>query len=94
MAFKKVIISRIAEEEIGRYFEKYLFYGYRTDMPVRAFNYSRMRSILTNIEACFDDIYIINGKKYIDLEGIGTVEFSMEDNQSEILIKNVYFKNP
>ena len=94
MAFKKVIISRVAEETIGRYFEKYLFYGYWTDLPIRAFNYSRMRSILANIEAFFDDIYIIKGKKYIDLEGIGTVEFSMEDNQSEILIKNVYFKNP
>ena len=48
MASKRVIVSEIAEETIGRYFE---------------------------------------------IENIGIVEFSMEENQSEILIKNIYFKN-
>ena len=92
MASKKVIISEIAEETIGKYFEEYRTSRYGSDLQIRAFNYSRMRSILANIDAFLNDIYIINGEKYIHLEGIGIVEFSMEDNQSEILIKNIYFK--
>jgi len=93
MAFKKVIISEIAEEAIGRYFEEYRTYRYRTDLQIRAFNYSRMRSMLSNIDAFLYDVYVINEEKYIDFEGIGTIEFSMEDNHTEILIKNIYFKS-
>ena len=94
MAFKKVIVSEIAEETIGRYFENYRACRYGSDLPIRAFNYSRMRSALANIDAFFDDIYVENNKKYIEIENIGIVEFSMEENQSEILIKNIYFKKP
>jgi hypothetical protein len=93
MALKKIIISEIAEEAIGRYFEEYRTCRYGNDLQIRAFNYSRMRSILVDIDAFLGGIYAVNEKKYIDLVGIGTVEFSMEDNQSEILIRNIYFKN-
>ena len=93
MASKKIIISDIAEETIGRYFEEYRTYRYGSDLQKRAFNYSQMRSTLTHIDAFFEDIYFKNGRKYIDIEGICTVEFSMEDNHAEILIKNIYFKN-
>jgi len=93
MASKNIIISKIAEQAIGRYFEEYRTYCYGSDLQKRAFNYSRIRNILVNIDAYLNDIYIINKKKYINLEGIGTVEFSMEDNHAEILIKNIYFKN-
>ena len=94
MASKKVIISEMAEETIGRYFENYRVCRYESDLPIRAFNYSRMRNALANIDAFFDDIYVENNKKYIEIENIGIIEFSMEENQSEILIKNIYFKNP
>ena len=93
MASKKVIISETAEETIGIYFENYRIYRHGSDLPIRAFNYSRMRSALANIDAFFDDIYTENNKNYIKIENICTVEFSMEENQSEILIKNIYFKN-
>jgi hypothetical protein len=93
MASKKVIVSEIAEETIGRYFENYRIGRYGSDMPMRALNYSRIRSALANIDAFFDDIYTVNNRKYIEIENIGIVEFSMEENQSEILIKNIYFKN-
>jgi len=93
MASKKVVISQTAEETIGRYFENYRIYRYGSDLPIRAFNYSRMRSALANIDAFFDDIYTENHKNYIKIENICTVEFSMEENQTEILIKNIYFKN-
>jgi len=93
MASKKIIISELAEEMIGRYFENYRTCRYGNDLPIRAFNYSRMRNALANIDAFFDDIYTVNNKKYIEIENIGIVEFSMEENQSEILIKNIIFKN-
>jgi len=48
---------------------------------------------LANIDAFFDDIYAENNKNYIEIENICTVEFLAEENQSEILIKNIYFKN-
>jgi len=92
MVSKKIIISKIADDAISRYFEEYHTFRYGSDLQIRAFNYSRMRNILVNIDAYLNDIYIIDGKKYINLEGIGTVEFSMEDNHSEILIKNIFFK--
>ncbi|MCL2329125.1 MAG: hypothetical protein FWC39_11525 [Bacteroidetes bacterium] len=93
MASKRVIISDIASDAIGRYFEGYRVYHYGSDMPKRAFNYSLVRNALTHIDAFFDDIYLKNGQKHIDIENICTVEFSAEDNQTEILIKNIYFSN-
>jgi hypothetical protein len=93
MVSKKVIISNIAEEAIGRYFEEYRTCVYGSDLQKRAFNYSQMRSTLTHIDAFFDDIFIKNGKKYIDIEGVCTVEFLTKNNQTEVFVENVYFKN-
>ena len=92
MASKKVIISKMAEEVIGKYFEDYRIYQYGNDLQIRAFNYSKMRSVLSHIDAFSNDIYSQNSKKYIDIEDFCTVEFSIENNLSEILIKNIYFK--
>jgi uncharacterized protein YlzI (FlbEa/FlbD family) len=94
MASKKVVISEAVEEIIGRYFEEYRTSRYGSDLQKRAFNYSQMRSALTHIDAFFDDIYIKNGKKYIDIEGICTVKFLTRNNQTEVLVENIYFKNP
>jgi len=93
MASKKIIISNIAEEAIGRYFEEYRTYRYGSDLQKRAFNYSQMRNTLIHIDACFDDIYIMSGKKYIDIEGVCTIEFLTKNNQTEVFVENVYFKN-
>jgi len=93
MISNRISTSKKAEEAIGKYFEEYRTYRYGNDLQIRAFNCSRMRNILINIDAFFDDIYIINGEQYIDIEDIGTVEFATEDNNAEILIKNIYFKN-
>jgi len=65
MASKKVVISKTAEQAIDRYFEEYRTYRYGSDLQKRAFNYSRMRNILTQIDTFFDDIYIRNGKKVL-----------------------------
>ena len=93
MASKKVTFSEIANETIGKYFENYRSYQYGNDLQIRALNYSRTRSALMHIDAFFDDIYSQNGKNYIDIEGICTVEFWAEGNQTEIFIENIYFKN-
>ena len=93
MASKKIVLSEIAVETIGKYFESYRTYQYGNDLQTRALSYSRMRSALMHIDAFFDDIYIINGKKYIDIEGVCIVEFLTRNNQTEILIENIYFKN-
>jgi hypothetical protein len=64
---------------------------FNNDMQKRAFNYSKVIRCLAYIDLFFDDIYIENDKKYIDIEDICTVEFSVESNLTEILIKNIYF---
>jgi hypothetical protein len=46
----------------------------------------------TQIDAFFDDIYIKNGKKYIDIKEICTVEFLTKNNQTEVFVENIYFK--
>jgi len=93
MVSKKVIISDIAENTINNYFDNYRVLQYGTDLPIRAYNYSRIRSALTHIDIFFDDVYTENDKKYIEIENICTVEFYAEENQSEILIKNIYFRD-
>ncbi|MDR0872906.1 MAG: hypothetical protein LBN27_05480 [Prevotellaceae bacterium] len=89
---KKIGLSELAERILDNYFESYQGSYYNNDMQKRAFNYSRVISYLAHIDVFFDDIYIDNGKKYINIQDICTVEFSIENNE-EVLIKNIYFKN-
>jgi len=93
MASKKVIFSEIADETIGKYFEDYCTCQYGNDLQIRALNYSRVRNALMHIDAFFDDIYTKKNKKYIDIEGVCAVEFFTRNNQTEVLIENIYFKN-
>ena len=90
---KKVGLSETAKQVLDYYFENYQGSFYDNDMQKRAFNYSKVIKCLAYIDLFFNDIYTQNGKTHIDIENICTVEFSMEENQSEILIKNIYFKN-
>ncbi|MDR0829266.1 MAG: hypothetical protein LBN95_04030 [Prevotellaceae bacterium] len=91
MISKTVIISDEASEIIGKYFENYRVYQYRTDMPERALHYSKIRYFLTHIDDFLDKIYIIDNEIYIDIENICTVKFSISSNENEILIDNIYF---
>jgi len=90
---KKIGLSETAKQVLDYYFESYQGSFYNNDMQKRAFNYSKVIKWLVYIDLFFDDIYTKNGKNYIDIEDICTVEFWAEENQSEILIKNIYFKN-
>jgi len=90
---KKIGLSETAKQVLDYYFESYQGSFYNNDMQKRAFNYSKVIKWLVYIDLFFDDIYTKNGKNYIDIEDICTVEFWAEENQSEILIENIYFKN-
>ncbi|GHT35639.1 hypothetical protein FACS189434_13730 [Bacteroidia bacterium] len=64
---KKVFLSKYAERVIDNYFEEYKWIDYRTDMPIRAFNYSRIISCLANIDAHWTDTYFQDNKNFIDM---------------------------
>lgn len=83
--------SSIVDAIIGQYYEDYIGSPIENDLWIRVLHIRRIREILTYIDLLLDDVYTKNGKEYIDIEGICTVEFSMK-NQTEILIKNIYFK--
>ena len=63
-------------------------------MQQRAFHISRIRACLSNIEAYFDNVYVLQGKNFIDIDDFCRVEFSIENNYSEIIVKNIYFIPP
>jgi len=90
---KKIGLSETAKQVLDYYFENYQGSFYNNDMQKRAFYYSKVIKWLVYIDLFYEDIYAKNGKNYIDIEDICTVEFWAEENQSEILIKNIYFKN-
>jgi len=89
---REVILSDSAQWVMDYYFENYQGSYYNNDMQKRAFNYSKVIKCLAYIDLFLDDVYTKNNREYIDIENICTVEFSMK-NQTEILIKNIYFKN-
>jgi len=84
---KNVKFDPTAAEVVWLYFE-----NYQNDMQQRAYHISRVRSCLAYIEAYFENVYVLNGKNFIDIDNICRVEFSVENNYSEIIVKNIYFK--
>ncbi|MCL2328029.1 MAG: hypothetical protein FWC39_05890 [Bacteroidetes bacterium] len=88
---KKVFLSKYAEHVIDNYFEHYQWTDYGTDMPQRAFNYSRILNFLFHIDVYWNDVYSHSGKNFIDIDGICTVEFAK--NENVIMIENVIFNS-
>jgi len=82
-----------AAETVWQYYEDYTGSTSRNDMQQRAYHISRIRSCLSHIEAYFDSVYVLQGKNFIDIDSFCRVEFSIENNYSEIIIKNIYFKS-
>ena len=80
-----------AADTIWRYFEDYIGSRYQNDLQKRAFHISRIRACLSNIEAYFDKVYVLQGKNFIDIDDFCRVEFSIENNYSEMVVKNIYF---
>jgi len=88
---RDVVLSEAARQVMDYYFESYQGSFYNNDMQKRALNYSKVIKHLAYIDLFFDDIYIKNGKKYIDIEDVCTVEFLTKNNQTEVLVENIYF---
>ena len=61
-------------------------------MRQRAYHISRIRVRLSYIDAYFDNVYVLQGKNFIDIDDFCRVEFSIQNNYTEIIIKNIYFR--
>lgn len=83
--------SSIVDTIIGQYYEDYIGSHIKNDLWLRVLYIRRLREYLTTFD--MSEAYFINGKAFIDFEDFCTIEFFMEDNETEILIENIYFKN-
>ena len=70
-------------------------YGYRvTDVPQRALNLrTKIHSVLSNINQYLGKTYTNNGRKFIDIDDIATVEYKIIQAKGVLIVKNIYFKN-
>ena len=80
-----------AKESLEQYYEnyKYLPTG-GTDLRQRADNYRKIVRTLSNIEHYLDHTYVEDGRKFIIIEDIGTIEYKIT-KKKEILVKNINF---
>ena len=90
----KVFFDIAAEESLGKYYEnyKYLPTG-GTDMLSRSNKYREIVRVLGSIEQCINQTFKRNGKNYIEINGVGTVEYQILEDRSSIMIKNIYFSD-
>jgi hypothetical protein len=88
---KIVKLSPLVENILDDYFGNYQILGFETDMPQRAYNYSRILYSLAHIDALLDDVYVIDHMNFIDIDDICKVRFAKNGNA--ILIEEIYFNN-
>jgi len=83
-----VYFGRVAVETLGNFFENYK--GNKiNDLSKRALIYRRMREFLVAFD--LPDSYIVDGKKYVDIEDICAIEYVMRNESKDILITNIFF---
>ncbi len=85
-----VYYSSVVDNIIEQYYEDYVGTAFDNDLWIRVLNLRRIREYLSVFDT--SETYTIDDKEYVDIEDICIVEFSMK-NESEILIKNLYFKD-
>jgi len=83
-----VYFGNVAAETLGRFFENYKG-GKINDLSKRALVYRRMREFLTTFD--LSDSYVVDGKKYVDIEDICVIEYIMRNESKEILVTNIFF---
>jgi hypothetical protein len=88
---RKIVLSDSVQFTLDDYFQNYSGTTI-TDMPQRAYHYSRMIYVLTNIDLFFDEAICINNQNYISINNIFTVEFAFDDN-SDVIVKEIYFNH-
>lgn len=90
---RKIILSSQTEKILDDYFEDYQNLSVGNDIQKRAFNYAVIIRTLYHIEVFSDNVYVVDGKNFLVIDDICLVEYSMLNNGSIILIKNIYFSN-
>jgi len=88
----KVKFDAPAAETVWQYYEDYVGSKSQNDMRKRAYCISRIRVCLSHIDAYFDNVYVLQGKNFIDIDDFCRVEFSIKNNYTEIIVKNIYFR--
>jgi len=85
----QIVLSPKASQTMDNYFENYVGSQNRNDMNQRAYNYSRILKCLSQINIM--KTYVVDGRNFVDIEDICKVEYKIESNNTEIVIKNMYF---
>jgi len=89
--------SESAREEILNYYGDcqpvYGFDNQQTDLKnKRTLNFRKISNTLRYIDDYLNQTYIRNGRNYIEIENIATVEF-IENREGEIIVISIYFKD-
>jgi|GEM_PF-1212073 len=82
-----------AKESLGQYYENYQNEGYQNDLEQRSDNYRTIIRTLQGIENYLDQTFIKNNKNFIEIPNIAIVEYEMEENGTEIVVRNIYFNS-
>jgi len=90
MDLKIVKLSPLAEKILDDHFVSYRIIGFRTDIPQRAYNFSRILYSLARIDTLLNDVYVIDDMNFIDIDDICRVRFAKDGNS--ILIEEIYFR--
>jgi len=86
-----VYYNSIVENIIGQYYEDYIGSPIENDLWIRVLHVRRIREYLSAFD--ISETYVVNGKKYIDIYDIATIQYIMRNQGTEILIENIYFTN-
>ena len=87
----QIVLSPKASQTMDNYFENYIGSQNKNDMNQRSFHYSRILKCLSQMDSL--ESYVINGKNFVDIDDICRVEYRIENNNTEILIKDIYFNS-
>jgi len=90
----KVFFDAQAEELISQYYEEYEYLPTGgTDLRQRADNYSKIVQVLSKIKLYLDQTYVKDNRNFIDVGNIATIEYEIANDESLIVVKNIYFNN-
>ena len=85
-----------AEEAIGQYYEDYQYSNrncfQQTDLEQRVNNYRQVKQVMFNLEHYLNQTFIKNGKNFIEILDIATIEY-VENDEGWIIVKNIYFND-
>ncbi|GHT31485.1 hypothetical protein FACS189434_01310 [Bacteroidia bacterium] len=86
-----VHFNSLVDNIIGQYYEDYIGSPLDNDLWIRVLYIRRIKEFLSSFD--LSDTYIVNGKKYIDVYDIATIQYVIRNQGTEILVENIYFKN-